>query len=570
MNLTYKLLQTELDTIPLKLYQEADATMEGKKFSFLILKKLSGYVGEKLIKSYTDGGGDHQVDGVFFNEENELQINIATCKFTQKDDDPIKDKDITDFIKHGLEYLIFGEDGGMSFNSKIRDMKDEIDELRKEYKEKFSICLKFISTSETVLSHNGRNMVDKFLSKLQPLGISATFELYNGRKLSSIFSNRYTPNNLIPVKLSGKSYYPLTTKEGFICRLPVSELIKIYKGFKDGDIEYQGYHEYLFTDNVRRSLGLEKKINEHIYSTATDPNSAPYFEYYNNGLTIIYDQKSGNLIQDSPVIYMKGMQVVNGCQTVSTLIEAHENNELCEEIYLTARFIKRDDENNFITSVITYTNSQNAITDRDLHSNDEIQYEIQSILKKLGIYYERKLNEYKDEADEYRLDALEAAQAYLCCEMRQPHTAKQKKKKLFNEFYTEVFKKADIDLPYKLLLSFYVLEYTLKCQSKHRRKKNRTKKLGKSPRFSIRDMIIVHGTYHIASILYHSAFLKAERSDLYKLAKDALTNNNFYPKLEAKYEKIIDRIEEILRKNNIDKASVRNYLVKTGLEKVSV
>ena len=104
-------------------------------------------------------------------------------------------------------------------------------------------------------------------------------------------------------------------------------------------------------------------------------------------------------------------------------------------MYINCRFIKRIADKEFINSVITFTNSQNAISERDLRSNDRIQYDLQSILKNNNILYERKLNEFQDEAETKRLDALDAAQSYLCCELQEPYRAKQQKKDLFGGLY---------------------------------------------------------------------------------------------------------------------------------------
>ena len=111
-------------------------------------------------------------------------------------------------------------------------------------------------------------------------------------------------------------------------------------------------------------------------------------------------------------------------------------------------------------SVTTYTNSQNAISERDLHSNDSIQYSIQTILNKFDILYERKLNEFKDN-DKLTIDALDTAQAFLCCELKKPHKAKQEKKKLFGVLYGEIFNSSKSDSAYKLFISYLVLDSVL-------------------------------------------------------------------------------------------------------------
>jgi hypothetical protein len=565
MNITYELIKSEIDTYPKTLFNRLGAVDYGKKFSLIVLKQLSGIRSGKLDNYYTEGSGDHQIDGVYFDEEgDELVVNILTCKFSSTNS-TIEDKDVTDFLQIGLPYVLFGEEKATDLNDRLKNVKDEYEELRESFENKCAISLKFVSTSDFVLSTNSRNAVLKMISDLQQNGINIDFEEINSKRLSAIFSSRTVKNTPIPIKLSGKSYYTLTGREGFICRLPVTEIIKMYNGFESGGISYPPYGDFLFVDNVRKNLGLEKKINQQIYYSATDSALASDFEHFNNGLTIIYSEKSGSLAGDSPIVFLKGMRVVNGCQTVSTLIKAYEDKNLCDElIYVNCRFLKETDEKSFIQSVITYTNSQNAITDRDLHSNDQIQYDIEGILENLGYFYERKLNEHRDKDDELRLDSLEGAQSYMCCELMKPSSAKQNKRRLFGDLYKEIFKSDNRELPYKLLISYKTLEYALIKQSENRIKKNKTKKLGKSPRFTMNDLVISHGSYHIATVLYSRFFYGKSIDELSKFAKK---NTNFALKLGKEYHSMVKQISDLLKAEKIERDKVAAFFKQNEADK---
>lgn len=548
------MIKKEVNGIDKKLATQAKAHDDGKKFSLLVLKKLSGYRGQKLLKFYSDSGGDHQIDSVYLYEgKDELVINIVTCIFSSKPQATFSDKDITDFII-GLHYLLFGGDAPVDINEKIKEIKSEIDEQKESYENNYSVSVKFVSSADVVLNHDSKAQMTKFQNEITTSGIDFSFEEINGQNISAMFSSRVVLKTAIPIKLSGRSYYPLTAKEGFICRLPVNELIKIYFGFKDGLKDYKGYGDYLFTDNIRKDLGIERKINQKIYETATDDAASEEFEYFNNGLTILYDEISGAVTGDSPSIYLKGLQVVNGCQTVNTLIRAHNDGKLSESIYITCRFIKRTDDQKFVQSVITYTNSQNAISERDLHSNDPVQYNIQTLLDKYHVFYERKLNEFKDVSETALIiDALDAAQAYLCCELKRPNKAKQEKRKLFGVLYEEIFDSKKSDLAHRLLISHLVLDAVLVRQAEHRQKKLKTKKAGKTPKYKIDDLVISHGSYHIAARLYQKWF--GADSDLEKTAK-----NKKLPKcFNEDYKKTIEEIAMTIEKSGTQREDIPKY-----------
>jgi hypothetical protein len=270
MSITNQLLKSEVDRLPSKLCKNVKATDDGKKFSLLMLKKLSGYKTHKLKDYYTEGGGDHQVDGVYFSENLDImEIHIITCKFPSNGS-KFDDQDVTDFLQVGVKYLLFGEENAADLNPTIRAVRDEIQELMTEHQNKVIFSLKFICSSDEVLSSNAKGALNIFLTGLQRNGYEIDFEEYNLKRLSAIFSKRTVLMQSIPIKLSGKSYYPLVGREGFVCRLPVSELVKVYDGFEEGGIRYEGYGDYLFTDNVRKDIGLDKdkNINLGIYKTA--------------------------------------------------------------------------------------------------------------------------------------------------------------------------------------------------------------------------------------------------------------------------------------------------------------
>lgn len=550
MNVTFQLIKTHIDALDKKITKKLEISNDdGKKFSLLVLKKLSGYKSKNLEKFYTDGSGDHQIDAVCIVEKkDELEINIITCQLSKtKSNATFSDKDVSDLINNGIPYMLWGEENVADLNDRVKQVKKELDELREDYEDNYILNVKFITNSDSVLNHNGRHVFTKFQSELTSKGVTINFEEINSKKLSALFSTRSVIKTTVPIKLSGKAYYQLSGKEGFVCRLPVQEIINLYFGFDDGEKKYGGYGDFLFTDNVRKNLGLERKINKKIYETATTENLAVDFEYFNNGLTVIYDELAGSLTGDSPILYIKGLQVVNGCQTVSTLIKAYEDNMLIDDIYVTCRFIKRIENEDFIQSVITYTNSQNAISDRDLHANDRIQYELQGILKNCGILYERKQNEFNDEDDEKRLDALDAAQAYLCCELEEPHTAKQKKRKLFTDFYDRIFDQKKQDLAYRLVLSSRVMEYVLGKQLENRKQKSKTKKAGKSPKFRISDLLIAHGSYHVATFIYQDFYKNLNAVEM----KKEIKKNNLSKEFHSKYLEGIKRLENYVAQHKI-------------------
>ena len=113
MGLTYQLMKTEIDKLDKEFCKKLKIDKDmGKKFSLLMLKKLSGYKELLLEEFFCEGNREYQIDGVYLKDsDDEFQINIITCEFKQKDR-PFGDKDITDLISNGLPYLILNEKRG--------------------------------------------------------------------------------------------------------------------------------------------------------------------------------------------------------------------------------------------------------------------------------------------------------------------------------------------------------------------------------------------------------------------------------------------------------------------------
>ncbi|MHA2402947.1 MAG: AIPR family protein, partial [Candidatus Kariarchaeaceae archaeon] len=159
----------------------------------------------------------------------------------------------------------------------------------------------------------------------------------------------------------------------WVINVPVEEIRQLVTRFpKD-----------LFRKNIRNFLGTSK-ANRAIRSTLKDdPDN---FWYYNNGITILCDQ--ANLVLEESHIRLVNPQVVNGCQTVTSI--KNYKGELNGDILV--RIIQSDDHA-FIQSITLAQNTSNPVKARDFKSNDPIQIRLKRELKKKRYYYEIKRGE---------------------------------------------------------------------------------------------------------------------------------------------------------------------------------
>jgi len=196
--------------------------------------------------------------------------------------------------------------------------------------------------------------------------------------------------------------------------------------------------EDAFEDNVRIYLKQRSKINRNIKATAISDDNYKFF-YYNNGLTITCDHFSYPKSLRAPIIEIKNLQIVNGGQTVHALYDA-----LCEDcekiinINLLCRLYETRDKD-LSSRIAEFTNSQNQVNNRDIHSIDTVQIKVESDLLALGYHYERKKNQHSEQIKPSRIDSEKVGQALLAFQHGMPSEAKNQKRIIFGEKYDDIF-----------------------------------------------------------------------------------------------------------------------------------
>jgi len=154
----------------------------------------------------------------------------------------------------------------------------------------------------------------------------------------------------------------------------------------NGKILYHLYDKYknaLFSANLRDFLGARKvsgNVNNRIKETATEKPGD--FFVLNNGITLVtkkteLDEKHGHL-------YIHGLSVVNGAQTIGAIHSAGEDN--AKNVSVLTRVITVDDPK-MIPAIVAGNNTQNSILAWDRRSNDPVQVRIKEEFHACGVEY---------------------------------------------------------------------------------------------------------------------------------------------------------------------------------------
>lgn len=413
---------------------------------------------EKSMKKtdIVDGGQDKQIDVIYIDEnEEESIIYIIQSKYT----DSFGSNTLIQ-MKNGLDW-IFSKPKKEVLTLKNNNFKDKILEVRSVRSDKgpSNIRVKafYITNAETGEKISEECVQEKksieasydngtFKSfDLKLLGANEIVEILNfvERKDKSINQDikfKYDVNNPSLIR-----YYD----EGisaFVCSVSASEIARIVNEDKEGVI---------FDLNVRRFLGTRGTVNQEIEKSCTDPEISSEFWFLNNGITIVCDKFDPVTDPDNPKIKVSAMQIVNGCQTATTLANMQKKGTLQADVKVLLRIYQTNNDS-FVEAIVRATNNQNQITDRDLRSNDKKQLDLQTALKSFNLYLERKKKQYDKDSSVPKDRVVEneyVGKSFLGIRLKRPSDARSRKYKIWSDLYDKVFSEGTpVDYAYCVLL----------------------------------------------------------------------------------------------------------------------
>lgn len=400
-----------------------------------------------IDESITDGAMDKGIDAIFEqeNEDGENILYVLQAKYFENPDKSLDEQAINKAILALSNYVLgdFVLDGlNKSLKKKIEDYR-----IRLSNGEIDRISLVFVTNGQKV----NKNLISELNKFKEQQGGQVIHEIYTETDLAQVFA----PVSALPVKQvelkitkdsgSGEKTFinlpDIDFAQGKVAKVDVCVLAEITKN-----------NPNIFNTNVRAYQSIRNKVNEEIAKTLRDGELSKQFIYLNNGITLLCDNfeiKPGNevMIIDNP-------SIINGCQTASTILEVFEGGKLVPNTaFVLVRIIKSKDEE-IKRKVIISSNTQTAVRNRDLISEDKIQKELESQFATLGYFYERKRGLYKDKPQEKLIDLEKAAQYYLALYLKRPAEAKNKKSEIYKSYYEQIFHK---DLTAQQLLVGWIL-----------------------------------------------------------------------------------------------------------------
>jgi hypothetical protein len=388
----------------------------------------------------TEGGQDKQIDLITIDEES----NRATVYIIQaKNTDGFSSNALIQ-MKNGLHWLFnkprseFRTLSNISFRDKITEYRSIQTSLGPS---NIRVIVRFVTMGHTIdLSDEFNQELRAILNEFdngtfegfscEPLGADELVQLINiqekrKRRIDADIKMKYDANNPSLIK-----YYSEDLK-GIVCSVPASEISRLVNNDSEGAI---------FDLNIRRFLGTRGAVNKDIRETCTNRDESYLFWFLNNGITVVCDQFDAVTDPDNPLIKIKNMQIVNGCQTATTIAMADREGKLSRDVRIILRIYETQDSS-LVDRIVLTTNNQNRISNRNLRANDQVQIDLENAFNIYRYHYERKPKQFADiDADPSRVLPNElVGQAFLALVLKKPSDGRGRKYKVWGEFYDRIF-----------------------------------------------------------------------------------------------------------------------------------
>lgn len=215
----------------------------------------------------------------------------------------------------------------------------------------------------------------------------------------------------------------ITCNDSYIA---ICNLKEYYKFIIDDEKKLKRYY---LDSNVRAYMG-NNRVNKDILKTLEDNNSTEFW-FLNNGITILSDR--ANIV--GKTLCIDNVQIVNGLQTTETIFNyfSNKNRETNEERKILIKIIVSNDMK-IRDDIIKSTNNQTNVDLYSLKATDKIQRDIEEILLKNDMYYERRVNYYLNQGVEKSkiYTPLYLAYGYISLVMKLPYKAVSLKSKFMN------------------------------------------------------------------------------------------------------------------------------------------
>ena len=409
-----------------QLYYVQNFSNDGQRFVAWYLRNIHLCDLDQAKYNVTDGTNDKQIDAIFINEENNT-IYIIQGKFigaSLVDAEPLREV-LSSWVQ--LKSIIRLQE---NCNPKLQQ---KLSEVAVALEEEYEIVFELITTA--LLTPAALDDLASFQETIaKPDDINCSISLVDQEELRRRYDLALEKDNpSIKHKLyleSGKYIQmEIAGTKAVLAAIHLKDCVS-FPGIKDGT---------LFRKNVRQSLGLNNPVNKAIRTTIYSEKYRDFF-FFHNGITAICNDM--NFSVDGS-LELKGLSIVNGCQSLNTILSCSERVKSIPDAYIMFRFyeipqIERADR------ISITTNSQSVVKPRDLRSNDKRVLSLKHAFEQRypnGYFVTKRGEQAPPSRDrKYILDFSDLGKYLISWHSQRPNMA-YSETKIFDKYFEQLFKR---------------------------------------------------------------------------------------------------------------------------------
>jgi len=400
---------------------------DGQRFLAWYLRNIHLRDMNQTRAEITDGADDKQIDAVVIDDDRSM-VFVLQGKFIGSD------KVDAEPLHEVLSAWIQLKDLARLQEVCNDKLKRRLADVAKALEDEYELAFELITTSS--LTASAQKDLATFQKQLADLSereyIISTINLVDTDELRRRYDLALERENPIvkhTFSLEQGKYMPMTVAgtQAVIAAIPLKECITI-PGIKDGT---------LFQKNVRQFLG-SNAVNKGIKNTIYGDKHRDFF-FFHNGITAICNRMK---VEDSK-LQVYGLSVVNGCQSLNTILDCSERVKTLEDTYVLFRFYEIPQMDRADRISIS-TNSQSAVKPRDLRAGDK---RVLNLKKLFGQKYPTGFLTTKrgepvdaDKDKKYVLDLSDLGKYLITWHSQRPNIA-YSEARIFDKHFDQLFKR---------------------------------------------------------------------------------------------------------------------------------
>lgn len=409
-------------------YYQQNFSNDGQRFVAWYLRNIRLLDMIQTRDAITDGPGDKQIDAIYIDDDKNT-IYIIQGKFIGSD--YVDAEPLREVLSSWMQLRDLTRLQQIS-NQKLRV---KLSEVASALDEDYEVCFELITTSK--LTKAAQDDLASFQRQLVDLsdrdGIIATINLIDEEELRRRYElamEQENPSIKHSFELENGKFLSMSIADTqvVVAAIPLKDCISI-PGIKDGT---------LFQKNVRQSLGLNNAVNKGIKNTIYSDKHRDFF-FFHNGITAICNK----MILDGNKLQLHGLNVVNGCQSLNTILSCSEHVKNLTDTYVMFRFYEipqRDRADRISIS----TNSQSPVKPRDLRSNDKRVLNMKKKFEeKFPMGYlitKRGETAPADKNKNYVIDLADLGKYLIAWHSQRPNIS-YSETKIFDKYFEQLFKR---------------------------------------------------------------------------------------------------------------------------------